>query len=78
MRSLSEADDCSFGPGGAGGHGGGRGEGGSQHHGGEGGGGSCRLIAGQRQQALMDEGLAVWGQLTQRWEAPLQAEREDM
>lgn len=58
MRCLSEADNCGFGRGSAGGCSGGGGEGRSKHHSGEGR-GSCRsrLSAGLRQQALMDEGF---------------------
>ncbi len=58
MRCLSEADDCGFGRGSAGGRSGGGGERRSQHHSGEGRGGcDSRLSAGLRQQALLDEGL---------------------
>lgn len=56
MRCLGEADNCGFGGGSAGGRGGGSGERRSQHHSGEGR-CCCRLSAGLRQQALLDEGL---------------------
>lgn len=72
VRCLRKADNCGFGRGSAGGCGERR----SQHHSGEGRGDCCsRLSAGQRQQALLDEGLWVWGHLTQCWETSLQADR---
>jgi len=67
-RRLTDADNRGFG------HGGGRsGERRPLHHGGEGGGGGGGRGAGQRQQALLDEGLWVRGHLTQCGETPLQA-----
>lgn len=72
MRRLSEADNRGLGGSSAGGRSGGRGQRRSQHHSGERRGGcGSRLSAGQRQQALLDEGLGVWGHLTQCWETSL-------
>lgn len=71
VRRLCKADNCGFGCGRAGGCSDGGGERRSQHHSSECCGCcGCRL----RQQALLDEGLWIWGHLAQRWKTSLQSE----
>lgn len=75
VRRLCKADNCGFGCGRAGGCSDGGGERRSQHHSSERCGGcGCRLRAQLRQQALLDEGLWIWGHLAQRWKTSLQSE----